>query len=144
MKVPTGEFFSGSGRRVPLSRMRRAEPVRSESATGLTMDCEVPSATRRSRLVAYHDDEGDYVALVVGDADGVDDVAVHAVPEEHLILEGGRSRALVEILVGVPEGSDLGVQQRELDRQLFIGGPLRSMLEYSGARSVVVGGTGPL
>lgn len=139
MTVPTAGFFSWTARRVCLPRTLQGVDYGSDAPAGLTMECDLPSALRPIRLVAYHDDEGDYVSLVVGDAVGTDDVPVHAVPEEQLLLDGARSRASVEILVGVPDGRDLRAQQQELDRQLCIGGPLRSMLAYSGARSVVVG-----
>ncbi|MFZ3394033.1 hypothetical protein TVH25_12305 [Rhodococcus sp. 7Tela_A2] len=130
-------FFSWTARRVSLGgelqEVRRGEHV----------DVSLPATSRPSHLVVYHDDEADYVALVVGDAAGNEDVPVHAVHEEQLLLEGGRSTAPVEILVGVPDGRDLGAQQRELDRQLCAGGPIRSMLECSGVRSVVVSWSGP-
>lgn len=142
MNVPTPGFFSRTARRVMLPRTLHEDHDAPDSAldsgAGLTIDHALDSASRRSRVVAYRDDDTDCVALVVGDAVGADDVPVHTVPEERLILEAGRSHEPVEIFVGVPDGSDVRVQQRELDRQLCTGGPLRSMLACSGARSIVV------
>ncbi|MFD3811226.1 hypothetical protein [Rhodococcus sp. NPDC058639] len=137
MREPDTGFFSWTARRVSLGGELQ------EVRRGEHLEVSLPTTTRPSHLVVYHDDdEADYVALVVGDAAGNEDVPVHAVHEEQLLLEGGRSTAPVEILVGVPDGRDLGAQQRELDRQLCAGGPIRSMLEYSGARSVVVSWSG--
>lgn len=146
MKEPDTGFFSWTARRVSLGADRH-ETGTVESfdfSDVLTIECPSFPATRPSHLVVCHDDEDevDYVALILGDAAGNDDVPVHAVHEEQLLLEGERSNAPVEILVGVPDDRDLHAQQRELDRQLCTGGPLRSMLEYSGARSVIVGWAG--
>lgn len=135
MNVPTAGFFDRAARRVILPRMPH---TKGPDTAGLTIDRALESVPRPSRVVAYRDEDTDCVALVVGDATGADDVPVHAVPEEQLILEARRSHEPVEILVGVPDGSDARVQQRELHRQLSDGGPLRSVLVYSGARSVVV------
>lgn len=143
MAKPDTGFFSWTARRVNLAAERHETgPVESYGFSDvLTIECPSSPASRPSRLVVCHDDEDevDYVALILGDTAGNDDVPVHAVHEEQLLLEGERSNAPVEILVGVPDDRDLRVQQRELDRQICTGGPLRTMLECSGARSVIVG-----
>ncbi|MBH0120798.1 hypothetical protein I0Q12_15245 [Rhodococcus sp. CX] len=109
------------------------------SQSGLTMDRRVVTETVRGRLVAYHDaeEDHDYVALMVGDVEGGEDVPVRAVGEERLLLEGGRSGLPAEILVGTGD-LDEAAEQRELDRQLCCDGPLRCLLCFSGARSVTV------
>ncbi|KXF51986.1 hypothetical protein AXA44_47945 [Rhodococcus sp. SC4] len=108
--------------------------------SGLTMDALLVFDTGRGRLLAYHDadDDTEYVALLVGDVSGSCDVPVRAVGEERLLVEGGRSTLSAEILVGASDDHDSVAEQHELDRQLCLGGPLRSMLAYSGALSVTV------
>ena len=53
-------------------------------------------------------------------------------------MEGARSTEPAEILVGTSDDRDPDAERRELDRQLCLGGPVRSMLAHSGARSVTV------
>lgn len=139
MDTGRGAYFSWTSRRVMLPRTLTAVVAGTASRSGLTMDRQVATATVRGRLLAYHDADGghDYVALMVGDVQGGEDVPVRAVGEERLLLEGGRSSLPAEILVGTGD-RDEAAEQRELDRQLCCDGPLRCLLCHSGARSVTV------
>ncbi|AWH01350.1 hypothetical protein DCN13_23630 [Rhodococcus ruber] len=122
-----------------LPRCLRAVAAGTQQS-GLTLDRRLVSDTVRGRLLAYHDadDDADYVALLIGDVAGSDDVPVRIVDEERLLVEGARSTEPAEILVGAPDDRDPDAERRELDRQLCLGGPVRSMLAHSGARSVTV------
>lgn len=139
MDTGRGAFFSWTSRRVMLPRTLTAVVSGTASGSGLTMDRQVAAGTVRGRLLAYHDaeDDHDYVALMVGDVRGCDDVPVRAVGEERLLLEGGRSSLQAEILVGTDD-RDEAAGQRDLDHRLCCDGPLRSLLCHSGARSVTV------
>lgn len=139
MDTGRGAYFSWTSRRVMLPRTLTAVVAGTASRSGLTMDRQVATATVRGRLLAYHDADGghDYVALMVGDVQGGEDVPVRAVGEERLLLEGGRSSLPAEILVGTGDRDEVA-EQRELDRQMCCAGPLRCLLCHSGARSVTV------
>ncbi|MDO2381337.1 hypothetical protein QYS60_06425 [Rhodococcus sp. GXMU-t2271] len=139
MDTGCGAFFSWTSRRVTLPRCLRAVAAGTQQS-GLTLDRRLASDTVRGRLLAYHDadDDADYVALLIGDVAGSDDVPVRIVDEERLLMEGARSTEPAEILVGTSDDRDPDAERRELDRQLCLGGPVRSMLAHSGARSVTV------
>ncbi|MDM7489408.1 hypothetical protein [Rhodococcus indonesiensis] len=139
MDTGCGAFFSWTSRRVTLPRCLRAVAAGTQQS-GLTLDRRLASDTVRGRLLAYHDadDDADYVALLIGDVAGSDDVPVRIVDEERLLMEGARSTEPAEILVGTSDDRDPDAEWRELDRQLCLGGPVRSMLAHSGARSVTV------
>ncbi|WP_238586287.1 hypothetical protein [Rhodococcus rhodochrous] len=139
MDTGCGAFFSWTSRRVTLPRCLRAVAAGTQQS-GLTLDRRLASDTIRGRLLAYHDadDDADYVALLIGDVAGSDDVPVRIVDEERLLMEGARSTEPAEILVGTSDDRDPDAERRELDRQLCLGGPVRSMLAHSGARSVTV------
>lgn len=140
MDTGCGAFFSWTSRRVTLPHCLRAVAAGTPARSGLTLDRRLVSGTVRGRLLAYHDadDDADYVALLIGDVVGSDDVPVRVVDEERLLVEGARSTEPAEILVGTSDDRDPDAERRELDRQLCLGGPVRSMLAHSGARSVTV------
>ena len=126
-------FFSWTARRVELRE--------SESAD-LVLDELVPLGTGTARLIAARDedDDVDYLALVVGDvADGYD-IAVRGVDEEALLIEGSRSEAATEILIGLRTAAGMCdcFGERHIGSQLCLDGPVRSMIASVGVRSVVV------
>ncbi|MEE2032012.1 hypothetical protein [Rhodococcus chondri] len=135
--------FSWTSRRVPLPHERFApasDPTDHPghgAHSGMTLDRELPPDVVHGRLLAYHDDEDerDYVALLVGEVADCEDVPVHPVDEERLLILGARSTETGEIFVSA-DGGEIG--QRELDRQLLHGGPLRKLLAHTGARSVLI------
>lgn len=124
--------------------LHAAPPTRSgpviPGPSGVTLDHAVPASPLPGRLVAYHDAvaEKDYVALAVGTVSGQNDVPVRPVEEELLVLTAARS-VEPEILLG-SEDDDL--DPGEIERQLHSGGPLRTLLEYTGALSVLVDRSG--
>jgi hypothetical protein len=130
--------FSWTSRRVPLPHEQSARPTDVTDArddaegSGMTLDRELPPEVVHGRLLAYHDDEDqrDYVALLVGKVEDGEDVPVHPVDEERLLLLGARSTEPAEIFVSA-DGNEIG--QRELDHQLLHGGPLRHLLAHTGA-----------
>ncbi|WP_241383651.1 hypothetical protein [Rhodococcus sp. CH91] len=132
-------YFGWTSRRVPLYSTSTIEPdIRSDdrAPSGVTLDRILPESLLHGRLITFHDaeDDKDYVAVTVGAVVGENDVPVRAVAEETLVLFAARS-VTNGILVGT-EDDDL--DEREIDRQLRLGGPVRDLLEYIGARSVVV------
>lgn len=131
-------YFGRTSRRVPLHSVAPDPSVRPDDrmSTGVTLDRILPESLLRGRLVAYHDadDDRDYVAVAVGAVAGENDVPVRAAAEETLVLSAARS-AVNEILVGTDDDE---LDEREIDRQLRFGGPVRDLLQYLGARSVVV------
>ncbi|UYP18926.1 hypothetical protein OED52_20230 [Rhodococcus sp. Z13] len=138
-------YFGWTSRRVPLSsdlprdtpRERTPHPDEEDSApSGVTLDRILPESLLHGRLVAYHDaeEDKDYVAVAVGEIRGEDDVPVHAVEEECLVVSAAHS-PVGGILVGT---DDDDLDDREIERQLRRGGPVRDLLEYLGVRSVVV------
>lgn len=132
-------YFGWTSRRVPLYSTSTIEPdIRSDdrASSGVTLDRILPESLLHGRLITFHDaeDDKDYVAVTVGAVVGENDVPVRAVAEETLVLFAARS-VTNGILVGT-EDDDL--DEREIDRQLRLGGPVRDLLEYIGARSVVV------
>jgi len=124
-------FFSWTARRVELRE--------SESAV-LVLDEVVPVGTGTARLIATRDDDGDYLALVVGDVADRHDVAVRGVDEEALLIEGSRSESSPEILIGLRAAQSIcGCSDaRHVDSQLCLDGPIRTMIASIGVRSVVV------
>lgn len=133
--------FDRTYRRVPLSstasRLVDSPPDNRSTPSGITLDRAVPAVPHSGRLVAYHDAVGekDYVALAVGVVFGENDIPVRSVEEELLVLTAARCVS-PEILIG-SEDDDLDAV--EIERQLRVGGPVRALLEYTGALSVVVG-----
>jgi len=132
-------YFGWTSRRVPLYSTSTIEPdIRADdrAPSGVTLDRILPESLLHGRLITFHDaeDDKDYVAVTVGAVVGENDVPVRAVAEETLVLFAARS-VTNGILVGT-EDDDL--DEREIDRQLRLGGPVRDLLEYIGARSVVV------
>ncbi|MFX1758970.1 hypothetical protein [Rhodococcus sp. As11] len=140
-------YFGWTSRRVPLYAAAQlpatsaapgsSAPSDDESVpSGVTLDRLLPESLLHGRLVAYHDagEDRDYVAVTVGAVAGETDVPVRVAAEEMLVLSAARSVAN-GILVGT-EDDDL--DELEVDRQLRFGGPVRDLLEYIGARSVVV------
>ncbi len=72
--------------------------------------------------------------MAVGAVAGENDVPVRVAEEETLVVSAARS-VINGVLVGT-EDDDL--DELEVARQLRFGGPVRDLLEYIGARSVVV------
>lgn len=139
--------FGWTSRRVDLASGESRSRGRVAIPQEVTLDRNVCAEGVTQRLLALHDpvDDLDYVAVVVGAVIDSDDVPVRTVDEERLLLAAAHSRCAGEILVGTT-GDDPGVQGygarepgiREFGRQLRQGGPLRTLLACSGARSVVV------
>ncbi|WP_016692148.1 hypothetical protein [Rhodococcus rhodochrous] len=143
-------YFGWTSRRVPLyaAAQPTASPVTPAASgpsirpedesvpSGVTLDRILPESVLHGRLVAYHDadEDRDYVAVAVGAVAGENDVPVRVAEEETLVVSAARS-VINGILVGT-EDDDL--DELEVARQLRFGGPVRDLLEYIGARSVVV------
>ncbi|MCD2099381.1 hypothetical protein [Rhodococcus rhodochrous] len=126
-------FFSWTSRRIDLSAAADARTVAPE------LDESLRCGSRKARLLAIRDSESetDYVALLVGDVSGHSDVTVREVDEERLLVEGSRPSTEPEILLGItPEPGYSG--PHHVDREVFVDGPVRSLIIRSGARSVVV------
>ncbi|MBS9372199.1 hypothetical protein GON09_001163 [Rhodococcus sp. B50] len=105
------------------------------------LDESLRCGSREARLLAIRDSESetDYVALLVGDVSGGSDVAVREVDEERLLVEASRPSTEPEILLGVASVLEAGcLGPRHVDREVFVDGPVRSLILRSGARSVVV------
>ena len=126
-------FFSWTARRVEL---------RESESTDLVLDELVPLGTGTARLIAARDedDDIDYLALVVGDVADGRDVAVRVVEEETLLIEGGRSCASPEILIGLTATPNICEcsSARHVESQLCVDGPIRTLIASVGVRSVVV------
>lgn len=139
-------FFSWTSRRVVLPRtLTLINPSTDGCAPGrsrVSIDVLLPLGAHQGRLLAYRaaDCETEYVALMVGQIVGSEDIPVRVVDEESLLIEGSRSTLAAEILIGARAvGSGLGVRplnQHDVDSQLCMGGPIRDMLGLSGAVSV--------
>ncbi|NLV80723.1 MAG: hypothetical protein GXY65_15570 [Rhodococcus sp.] len=130
--------FGWTSRRVSLAGCESRTRGREDPEREVTLDRRVCAEGVTQRLLALHDPvaDHDYVAVVVGRVTGSDDVPVRTVDEERLLLAAAHSRCPGEILVGTAGDDDPTV--RELGHQLRRGGPLRTLLACSGARSVVI------
>ncbi|MGW4331693.1 hypothetical protein ACWEK5_02570 [Rhodococcus koreensis] len=130
-------FFSRTARRIDL-----AGSLDSEFAN-LVLDETVPLGKNTARLIATHDEhtDVDYLALIVGDVADGRDIAVRCVDEEALLIEGSRSEATPEILVGLRTATGMCqfFGEKYIGSQLCLDGPVRSMIASVGVRSVVVG-----
>jgi hypothetical protein len=93
MTARTDTHISRTRLRVLLPHPRPPAGAAAARRSGLSIDRALRSGTARGRLLAYHDavDDTDYVALLVGDVLGARDVPLRFVPEECLLIEGGRS-----------------------------------------------------
>ncbi|QDQ95228.1 hypothetical protein FND50_33715 [Rhodococcus sp. WB9] len=144
MKMVNEPYFGSKSRRVVLERGLDDAPVPQETANrdglAVTLDVSLTIGTRRARLIAWRDDDDDYVALAVGDVSGAQNVPVRAVEEELLLIEGSRSGLPAEILVAVPHvTAGLAIGGRGVvDCQVRVGGPIRDMLTMTEVASVVV------
>ncbi|MEU5841344.1 hypothetical protein [Rhodococcus sp. NPDC047139] len=131
-------YFGRTSRRVPLYSVAPDPSVGPDDRlpSGVTLDRILPESLLHGRLVAYHDADGDrdYVAVAVGAVAGENDVPVWAATEEALVVSAARS-TVHGVLLGT---DDDRLDEREIDRQLRFGGPIRELLEYIGARSVVI------
>ncbi|WP_229580622.1 hypothetical protein [Rhodococcus rhodochrous] len=128
-------FFSWTSRRIDLSAAADARTVTPE------LDESLRCGSRKARLLAIRDSESetDYVALLVGDVSGHSDVTVREVDEERLLVEASRPSTEPEILLGVATAPEPGRPgPHHVDREVFVDGPVRSLIIRSGARSVVV------
>ncbi|MGX7725111.1 hypothetical protein [Rhodococcus sp. 5G237] len=128
-------FFSWTSRRIDLSAAADARAVTPE------LDESLRCGSRKARLLAIRDSESetDYVALLVGDVSGHSDVTVREVDEERLLVEASRPSTEPEILLGVASAPEPGHPgPHHVDREVFVDGPVRSLIIRSGARSVVV------
>ncbi|WP_277371656.1 hypothetical protein [Rhodococcus rhodochrous] len=128
-------FFSWTSRRIDLSGAADARTVTPE------LDESLRCGSRKARLLAIRDSESetDYVALLVGDVSGHSDVTVREVAEERLLVEASRPSTEPEILLGVASAPEPGHPgPHHVDREVFVDGPVRSLIIRSGARSVVV------
>ena len=128
-------FFSWTSRRIDLSAAADARTMTPE------LDESLRCGSRKARLLAIRDSESetDYVALLVGDVSGHSDVTVREVDEERLLVEASRPSTEPEILLGVASAPEPGHPgPHHVDREVFVDGPVRSLIIRSGARSVVV------
>lgn len=128
-------FFSWTSRRIDLSAAEDARSMVPE------LDESLRCGSRKARLLAIHDEEGEteYVALLVGDVSGRSDVTVREVDEERLLVEASRPSTEPEILLGVASTPGAGhLDAHHVDREVFVEGPVRSLIIRSGACSVVV------
>ncbi|PND51828.1 MULTISPECIES: hypothetical protein [Rhodococcus] len=142
MNAPAHTFFSWSARRVLLGTGLQATATQRPDghlAIGVVLDERVHLTGRSARLIAYQDcEETNYVAVVIGDVTGAEDVPLHLVDTEQILIRGHHSRLPAEILVGVGTAAGLGSPTAaDVRRQLCLGGPVHQMLALSGARSVV-------
>lgn len=135
MTALSESFFSWTSRRVDLTAIDKASSVTPE------LDEPLRCGNHQARLIAMRDADTDveYLALVVGDVSGRSDITVREVDEELLLVEGSRSPVEQEILLGVSSEYEEGYSGTDhLDREVCVDGPVRSMIAWSGARSVIV------
>ncbi|MEU5844381.1 hypothetical protein [Rhodococcus sp. NPDC047139] len=128
-------FFSWTSRRIDLTAAGDSSAVTTE------LDESLRCGPRKARLLAVRDPESEtqYVALLVGEVSGSDDVTVREVDEERLLVEAGRASDEPEILLAVAPGPASGsAVEGDIEREVFVDGPIRSLIIRSGARSIVV------
>ncbi|MGW5105976.1 hypothetical protein [Nocardia sp. NPDC004123] len=139
-------FFSWTARRVLLPRTVSVAPAggnpESERRSRITLDVTVPLGKLTGRLLAYRDADWDneIVVLMVGSVIGADGVSVRVVDQEVILLEGERSTAPAEVLVGATTIRDgwgtRRLSHRDVDHQLCTGGQVKDAIALSGAVSV--------
>ncbi|WP_193788719.1 hypothetical protein [Rhodococcus rhodochrous] len=128
-------FFSWTSRRIDLPAVAELGSVT------LELDEPLWCGNHQARLIAMRDPDTEVacLALVVGDVSGRNDVTVREVDEELLLVEGSRSTVEPAILLGIsPEGGKGSRGTDHLDHAVCVDGPVRSMIVWSGARSVIV------
>ncbi|MDV7088075.1 hypothetical protein [Rhodococcus opacus] len=129
-------FFSWTARRIDLAGIRERE------FADLVLDERVPLGRNTARLIATRDEGADidYLALIVGDVADGHDIAVRGVDEEALLVEGSRTESSPEILIGLRAAQSIcGCSDaRDVDSQLCLDGPIRTMIASIGVKSVVV------